>query len=99
MSDGKLHKLCITCDKMMMANNKSLINIHVYLVDGFKCIPILLNLKKMVNGGTFNNLSNVIFESLMVYEGFIMYEINSKLICFGYDSVVIFIDVHSGVNI
>jgi hypothetical protein len=41
----------------------------------------------------------VIFESLMVHEGFIMYEINSKLICFGYDSVVIFIDVRSGVNI
>jgi len=53
----------------------------------------------MVNGGTSNNLINVIFESLMVYESFIMYEINSKLICFGYDGVVIFIDVHSGVNI
>jgi hypothetical protein len=53
----------------------------------------------MVNGGTSNNLINVIFESLMVYEGFIMYEINSKLICFGYDGVVIFMDVHTGVNI
>jgi hypothetical protein len=61
--------------------------------------PILLNLKKLVNGGTFDNLTNVIFYSLMVYEGFTMYEINSKLICFGYDGAIIFIDFHSGVNI
>lgn len=76
-----------------------MITIHAYLVDGFKCIPILLNLKKLVNGGIFDNLTNVIFDYLMVYEGFTMYEINSKLICFGYDGVVIFIDVHSGVSI
>jgi hypothetical protein len=68
-------------------------------VDGFKCIPILLNLKKLVNGSISDNLTNVIFDSLMVYEGFTTYEINSKLICFGYNGVIIFIDVHIGVSI
>ncbi len=82
-----------------MVDNRSLLIIHAYLVHGFKCIPILLNLKKLVNGGTFDNLTNVNFDSLMVYEGFTMYEINSKLIFFGYDGVIIFIDVHSGVTI
>jgi hypothetical protein len=36
-------------------------------MDGFKHIPILLNLERLVNGGTFDNLINVIFNSLLIY--------------------------------
>jgi hypothetical protein len=50
----------------MMIDNESWINIHTYLVEGFKCIPILLNLESLVSGGTPDNLTNVILKSLMV---------------------------------
>jgi phage replication-related protein YjqB (UPF0714/DUF867 family) len=38
-------------------------------MDGFKHNPILLNLERLVNGGTFDNLINMIFNSLLVHGG------------------------------
>jgi hypothetical protein len=35
----------VICNEMMMIDNESWINIHTYLVEGFRCISILLNLK------------------------------------------------------
>jgi len=51
--------LVVSCDEM--------ISIHVYFMDGFKHILIFLNLERLVNGGTFDNLINVIFNSLLIY--------------------------------
>jgi hypothetical protein len=41
-------------------------------MDGFKHILVLLNLEILVNGATFDNLMNMIFNSLLVYGGFIV---------------------------
>jgi hypothetical protein len=41
-------------------------------MDGFKHNPILLNLERLVNGGTFDNLIDMIFNSLLVHGGFIV---------------------------
>jgi hypothetical protein len=57
-------KYLVICNEVMMIDNESWINIHTYLVEDFKCIPILLNLKGLVNGGTIDNLTNVILKSL-----------------------------------
>jgi hypothetical protein len=65
-------------------------------VDGFKCILILLNLERLINGGITNNLTNVIFNFLLVYGDLTLGKIN-KLICFGSNGVVVFIGVYSGV--
>jgi len=40
--------------EVMTIDNRSWFNIHAYLVKGFKCIPILLNLEHLVSGGTSN---------------------------------------------
>jgi len=64
-------------------------------VDGFKCIPILLNLERLINGGTTNNLTNVILNFLLVYGDLTLGKI--KLICFASNGVVVFITVYSGV--
>jgi hypothetical protein len=37
---------------MTTINNQSWVNVHAYLVDGFKHIPILLNLETLIGGGT-----------------------------------------------
>jgi hypothetical protein len=44
---------------------------YAYLVDDFKCIPILLNLEGLVNDDTSNNFPNAIFNSLLIYGGFV----------------------------
>ncbi len=62
-----------------------------------KGIAILLNLKRLVGGGTTNNLTNLL-NSLLVYGGLIMEDSSSKLISFVCDGVTMFISVHSGVT-
>jgi hypothetical protein len=37
--------IVITCDKVTTINNQSWVNIHAYLVNKFKHIPILLNME------------------------------------------------------
>ncbi len=37
--------IAITCDKIMTINNQSWVNIHAYLVNVLKHIPILLNME------------------------------------------------------
>lgn len=68
----------IICNEMMMIDNESWINIHTYLVEGFKCIPILLNLERLVNDGIVENITNVILNSMMVNGGLTMEDINNK---------------------
>jgi hypothetical protein len=89
--------LAISCDKVMMINNQSWVNIHAHLVDGFKCISILLDLKRSIDGGIINNLTNVISNFFMVYRGLITKKISNKLIYISYNDVVQFINVHYGI--
>ncbi len=83
----------MNCDEMTIVDNQSWVNIHAYLVDGFKCISILLNLEKLIGDGTIDNLTIVISNFLLVYGGLIVEKISNKLICFGFDGVVVFIGV------
>jgi hypothetical protein len=62
-------RLAISCDEMTTIDTESWVNIHAYLVDGFKLILILVDLERLVDGGTTNNLTNVILNSLMVLWG------------------------------
>jgi hypothetical protein len=51
--------LAINYDEVTMINNQSFgLAFVLYLEDAFKCILILLNLKRLVGGGTINNLTN-----------------------------------------
>ncbi len=55
--------IVVSGDEVTMIDNKSWVNVHVYLVDGFKRIHVLLNLKRLIGGGTIGNMTNVIFNS------------------------------------
>jgi hypothetical protein len=70
---------------MMMVDDQSWVNIQAYLMDGFKCILILLNLEKLIDNGTIDNITVVILNCLLVYGGLTIEEINSKFIHFDCD--------------
>jgi hypothetical protein len=55
--------IVVSGDEVTMIDNKSWDNVHAYLVDGFKCIHVLLNLKRLISGGTIGNMANVILNS------------------------------------
>ncbi len=52
-------------------------------MEGLKHMPILLNLERSLDDGTNNDLTNMIQNSLLIYEGFSMEEISF----FGFDGV------------
>jgi hypothetical protein len=55
-----------------MIDNQSWVIIHGYLMQSFKHILVLLKLERLISGGTSNNLTIVIFNSLLVYGDFIV---------------------------
>ncbi len=57
----------------------------------------MLNLKRVVTKGSSNNLTLLILKSLEEYGGLTIEQIASKVVCFGLDGVLVFINVHMGV--
>jgi len=74
----KARYLAFSYDEVMMINNQSWCNSHVYVVDGFEKMPLLLNLERVVGKGTTNNLTTLILKSLMEYGDLIMDQIGNK---------------------
>jgi len=53
-------------------------------------VPILLNLERIVNGGTFYNLTFVIIRYCTIFGGMSKIDIANKVVYFGVDNVTIF---------
>jgi hypothetical protein len=49
--------LAINCDDITTINNQFWCTLHVYFVDGFRRMLVLLNLEKVINKGIFYNLT------------------------------------------
>jgi len=62
----------------------------VYVVEGWKYIPILLTLEQVLFCGTANNLTKVIVTSLLQNGGFSDTHLVLKLISFGANGVLVF---------
>jgi len=60
-------------------------------------VPIFFNLEIIVDGGTSNNLINVIICSLVVFCGMFKIDVYNKLVCFGADGVTVFQGLKNGV--
>jgi hypothetical protein len=56
--------------------------VHAYVVGGFKRVPLLLNLERVVGRGFVDNLVTSILKSLMKYGCLIVAQIGSKMVCF-----------------
>ncbi len=60
-------------------------------------MPILLNLERIVNGGTSNNLTFIIIHSLVVFGAMSETDITNKVVYFGANGVIIFQGLKIGV--
>jgi hypothetical protein len=58
--------LTVSCDEVIGIDNKSSLSMHVYVIDNYKRVPILLNLQK-VDGTTHDKLMENIITSLVEY--------------------------------
>jgi hypothetical protein len=62
-------------------------------------VPILLNLERIINGGTFDNLAFTTIRSHVIFGGMSETYIINKVVCFGADGVIIFQGLKIGVII
>jgi hypothetical protein len=70
----------------------------VYVTKNWKRIPILLNLQRLENAATSNNLNSLIVKSLVEYGGLIEMEIAKKLVYLRENGVNVFQGVKVGVT-
>ncbi len=70
---------------------------HIYVIDGFKKMVLLLNLEKVLSEGFANNLTTLILRYLVEYGGWTIEQTTNKLVCFDSDGVAMFIDMHTNV--
>jgi hypothetical protein len=63
----KAKYLAISYNEVTTIDNLSWCDVHAYVVDNFKRIPLLLNLEKVIGGGNADNLIQLIMRSLMEY--------------------------------
>ncbi len=68
------------------------------MTKNWKRIPILLNLQRLENATTSNNLNSLIVKSLVEYGGLIEMEIANKLVYLGENGVNVFRGVKAGVT-
>ncbi len=61
--------ISFSCDEVTTLNNQSWIYVHGYVVDNWHKVPILLNLERIVDGGTLDNLTTMIIHSLVIFGG------------------------------
>jgi hypothetical protein len=80
----------VSIDEITIMHYQRWIIIHVYVVEGWKCIPILLTLKQVLLNAIANNLIKVIMKSLLQYGSLSDIDLASKLINFGVNGVLVF---------
>ncbi len=58
-----------------------------------------MNLEKVVDRGTYNNLTTVIIHSLIDLGGLLVVDVANKVVCFGVDGVTIFQGLKTSINV
>jgi hypothetical protein len=71
-------------------DNQSRIYVHVYIIINQRKVPIFFNLEKIVDGGTFDNLTSISICFLVVFGGMSKFDTANKVVCFGANDVTIF---------
>jgi hypothetical protein len=94
----KARFISISINEVTIVDCQPWLGVHVQLVDGWKCNPILLTLEQLVNGGIVNNLTKVIVDNVLQYGGLSKSDLVSKFISFGVDGTSIFQGAKIGVT-
>jgi hypothetical protein len=75
----KAKYIVVNYDEVTNINNQSWCSIHAYIVDGFRRLPLLLNLERLFSENIANNLTTLIPRSLMEYGGLTIEHVANKL--------------------
>jgi hypothetical protein len=54
----------ITCDEVTTLDNQSWINIHIYTIQDWERVPMLLCLQRVIEGDGADNITKMIFGAL-----------------------------------
>jgi hypothetical protein len=76
---AKTKYLIVNCDDVMTIDNQSWCSVHIYVINNFKRIPLLLNVEKVLVRGFMNNFITLILKSLMEYGGLIVEHVANKV--------------------
>jgi hypothetical protein len=60
------------------------------VVEQWRRVPILLNLQRVIDGATFDNLTRLIVENLVKFGGLTETKMTNKLVCYGANGMTIF---------
>jgi len=60
------------------------------VIDGWKWVPILLNLQRVLDGATSANLTKFIMQNLVEFGSMTKTNVANKSVCFGTNGVIIF---------
>ncbi len=93
----KAKYIIVNCDEVTIIDNQSWCNVHAHIVDGFKRVPLLLNLERLLGGGTLDNLTILILKSLIEYGGLTIEYVVSKLTCFASNKVAMFMSIQTNI--
>jgi hypothetical protein len=103
--DGKLKDtvkessfFSVSCDEVTTIANESWISIHIYVVQNFARVPILLCCKHILEDCNAENLARIITDSLIREAGLNRREIAEKMISFGSDGASVFQGNKGGVT-
>jgi hypothetical protein len=91
----KAKYIIVNCDEVTIIDNQTWCSVHAHIVDGFKRVPLLLNLERLLSGSTIDNNTTLILKSLVEYGGLTVEQVVSKLTCFAFDKVVMFISIQT----
>jgi hypothetical protein len=80
----------VNCDEVTTIDNQIWLSIHLYVIDGWKWVPILLNLQRVLDGATSTNLTKLIVWNHVEFGGMIKTNVANKLVCFRIDGMTNF---------
>ncbi len=94
---SKNENIIVSYDEVTTTDKQSWCSVHAHIVDGFKRVPLLLNLARLLRRSTIDNLIALILKSLMEYRGLTIEHVVSKLTCFASDKVAVFMNIQTNV--
>jgi hypothetical protein len=90
--------ILVSYDKLTTIDNESWLLIHLYVIDKWKWVPILLNLQNVLDGETFDNLTKLIVQRLVEFRSMTKKDVANKLVCFKVDGTIVFQGLENGVT-
>jgi hypothetical protein len=90
--------LVLFVDKVITSHIESWISIHGHVLENWQRIPILLNLEKVTNVVTIENIYNVMLQTLLIQGGLTKVEIGKTLVSIGANGRSMFIGCRISVS-